>query len=252
MAERGQLAPYAILLGFALGGFFDGILLHQVLQWHHLLSLVPGAGDLRRQVLWDGLFHVLMYLLAVVGLAGIFRSGRNGVDRRRLAILLLLGFASWQVVDVVLFHWIMGIHRIRVDRPDPMLWDIGWLLVIGGPPLIAAGWLHRRRQLAGSRLGSAPPLLLALAMTTAGAGWWALQRPPGQPFTTVVFRTGISEPDMMRALVQSGATVAGGAPSQGIWVVAMENGRGWQLYRRGALFVAGAGVPAGCSAWTSA
>jgi uncharacterized membrane protein len=26
------------MLGFAFGGFFDGILLHQVLQWHHLLS----------------------------------------------------------------------------------------------------------------------------------------------------------------------------------------------------------------------
>ena len=25
-------------LGFGIGGFFDGILLHQVLQWHHLLS----------------------------------------------------------------------------------------------------------------------------------------------------------------------------------------------------------------------
>lgn len=31
--------PWAgYLLGFALGGFFDGILLHQVLQWHHLLD----------------------------------------------------------------------------------------------------------------------------------------------------------------------------------------------------------------------
>lgn len=30
-------------LGFALGGFFDGILLHQILQWHHLLSLGAGA-----------------------------------------------------------------------------------------------------------------------------------------------------------------------------------------------------------------
>jgi uncharacterized membrane protein len=33
----------AAVLGFAFGGFFDGILLHQVLQWHHLLSLVKGG-----------------------------------------------------------------------------------------------------------------------------------------------------------------------------------------------------------------
>lgn len=28
----------AVLLSVALSGFFDGILLHQVLRWHHLLS----------------------------------------------------------------------------------------------------------------------------------------------------------------------------------------------------------------------
>ena len=56
------------MLGFALGGFFDGILLHQILQWHHLFSLVPGMADLRLQVLWDGYFHLLMYVVAFVGL----------------------------------------------------------------------------------------------------------------------------------------------------------------------------------------
>ena len=34
--RRYQWSGY--LLGFALGGFFDGIVLHQVLQWHHMLT----------------------------------------------------------------------------------------------------------------------------------------------------------------------------------------------------------------------
>lgn len=42
---------WGTVLGFALGGFFDGILLHQILQWHHLLSLVPAVDSLRLQVL---------------------------------------------------------------------------------------------------------------------------------------------------------------------------------------------------------
>lgn len=47
-------------LGFGLGGFFDGILLHQVLQWHHLLSGVEQAHvDIRVLIMTDGLFHVL-------------------------------------------------------------------------------------------------------------------------------------------------------------------------------------------------
>ena len=27
-----------LLLGMGLGGFFDGIVLHQLLQWHHMIS----------------------------------------------------------------------------------------------------------------------------------------------------------------------------------------------------------------------
>ena len=27
-----------ILLGVGIGGFFDGIVFHQVLQWHHLVT----------------------------------------------------------------------------------------------------------------------------------------------------------------------------------------------------------------------
>ena len=55
------------LLGFALGGFFDGILLHQILQWHHLLSTI-NSDDVRFQVAADGYFHVVMYVIAAAGL----------------------------------------------------------------------------------------------------------------------------------------------------------------------------------------
>nr|WP_222124975.1 DUF2243 domain-containing protein [Variovorax boronicumulans] len=29
-----QMARASVLLGMALGGFFDGIVLHHILQWH--------------------------------------------------------------------------------------------------------------------------------------------------------------------------------------------------------------------------
>ncbi len=96
-------AGSAFLLGFALAGFFDGILLHQVLQWHHLLSNVEGVRDLRTQLLADGLFHVLMYVLAVVAIVRLGRAwsqlGRPGMGRA-LAVAALFGFAAWQAVDV--------------------------------------------------------------------------------------------------------------------------------------------------------
>ena len=65
------------LLGFAFGGFFDGILLHQILQWHHLLSAINGQ-DIRFQVAADGYFHAFMYVIAAVGL---WRCGHQGTRR---------------------------------------------------------------------------------------------------------------------------------------------------------------------------
>lgn len=38
--RRGLLMTAGILLGVGLGGLLDGILLHQILQWHHMLTNV--------------------------------------------------------------------------------------------------------------------------------------------------------------------------------------------------------------------
>ncbi len=51
-----------ILLGIGLGGFVDGILLHQILQWHHMLTSEGSypkttVAGLETNTLWDGLFH---------------------------------------------------------------------------------------------------------------------------------------------------------------------------------------------------
>ena len=35
--SRSPRAP-AFLMGIGLGGFIDGIVLHQILQWHHMLT----------------------------------------------------------------------------------------------------------------------------------------------------------------------------------------------------------------------
>ncbi|MEQ3626201.1 MAG: DUF2243 domain-containing protein [Celeribacter sp.] len=113
---------YALLLGVALGGFFDGILLHQILQWHHLLSLIPAVTDLRVQVLWDGYFHLLMYVLDMVGLWGLWWAGRRQeeIAGRSLLAALTAGFGIWRMLDGVLSHWLLGIHRINIDSEAPL------------------------------------------------------------------------------------------------------------------------------------
>lgn len=136
---------WGILLGVALGGFFDGILLHQILQWHHLLSLVAGMGDLRNQVLWDGYFHALMYLIAAAALWGLWSAHRREAlpEGRALAGALLVGFGLWHVLDSILSHWLLGIHRIKVDSPNPLAWDLVWFVVFGVVPIVL-GWQDRK------------------------------------------------------------------------------------------------------------
>src|SRR4051794_27217681 len=81
-------AAGAAILGFAFGGFCDGILLHQVLEWHHFLSLVPGK-DLRTQILADGLFHLATYAVAAIGLLLMWRKGNSRAGDR--VVLLTRG-----------------------------------------------------------------------------------------------------------------------------------------------------------------
>ncbi len=69
-----------VLLGVGLGGFFDGIVLHQILQWHHMLTSAgyPAntVGNLELNTLWDGLFHTSTYISTAVGLALLWSATR--------------------------------------------------------------------------------------------------------------------------------------------------------------------------------
>ena len=65
------------LIGFGLGGFIDAIVLHMLLQWHHLVSgRVPmnTLVGLQRNVFWDGVLSAGMWLVIVVGLTVLWRS----------------------------------------------------------------------------------------------------------------------------------------------------------------------------------
>lgn len=239
---------WAALLGMSLGGFFDGVLLHQILQWHHLLSLVPGMADIRLQVLWDGYFHALMYLLAVLALWGLWRAQRRheAVSGPRLLGALLVGFGLWHVIDALVSHWALGIHRIRVDVDDPMLWDLAWLAGFGLGPMAIGWFLTRRGPPHGAVGGRALGLLLAAA---AGLGAWSAQPPPAAAYTTVVFRQDLPPAGVMQALAAADARLVWADAGLGVVAVVVAPERRWTLYRHGALLVGGAGLPPGCLAW---
>lgn len=79
-AHHGPLIAAGVLLGTGLGGFVDGIVLHQILQWHNMLSSVrppTNLVDMKVNMVWDGLFHSLNWLVTAVGLTLLFRAGRR-------------------------------------------------------------------------------------------------------------------------------------------------------------------------------
>ncbi|WP_375461672.1 DUF2243 domain-containing protein [uncultured Enterovirga sp.] len=243
------------VLGFALGGFIDGILLHQVLQWHHLLSLVGGEGlrDIRVQILADGLFHVLMYVIALGGLWLLWRSRDRITGRRddlRIVGSAFLGFGVWQVVDVVGFHWVMGIHRIRVDVPNPLFWDIAWLVVFAVPSLAAAWWLMRKTGHdgpSGPGLRRAPAALAALVVV---AGPVAILPPPGVSTAMVVFRSGIDAPAAFAAVAAVDGRVLWSSRNGDVLAVDLGGRSPAALYANGALLVSSSSLVAGCLAWS--
>jgi len=244
-------ARWGAVLGFALGGFFDGILLHQILQWHHLLSLVPGIDDLRLQVLWDGWFHALMYAIALAGLIGLWRLHRRGGGEWGwpLVGMVLVGFGLWHVIDTLLSHWLLGIHRIRIDSPNPLAWDLLWRALFGIAPLLL-GWRLRRGG-GGSGIGGAAAMLV-IGLVTSGAGAWALVPPAQTQFATVVFAPGSGPREVFAALDAMDARLVWSDRAMGVVVVAVAPERRWGFYRHGALLVSGAGAPAGCFNWSKA
>lgn len=149
------------LLGFAMGGFFDGILLHQILQWHHLLSGVSGGmfSSLRFQITMDGIFHALMYVIAALGLWQLYRARTLGPATGSPWPAFWTGFGAWHVIDALVSHWITGIHRVRMDSEVPLMWDLIWLVLFGLAP-IWLGWRMARRSRArppGSGGGTGGP-----------------------------------------------------------------------------------------------
>jgi uncharacterized membrane protein len=236
------------VLGFALGGFFDGILLHQILQWHHLLSAINGE-DIRFQVAADGYFHALMYGIAVVGLWMLWASRRTpgGLSSRLLFAGLLIGFGAWHIVDAVLSHWVLGIHRIRMDSSSPLFWDLLWLGLFGLVPVVLGSIMSGPRD-DGSRTVRSPAparTLAALLVIGAGAlGIWPLR---GSEFTTVLFAPGTGQKQVFRSLASVDAQLVWMDTSGELAVVRLAGGQsGWGLFRHGAILVTGAGLPAGC------
>jgi uncharacterized membrane protein len=135
MAEatnHGAIITSGVLLGIGLGGFADGILFHQILQWHHMLSSVRPPIDLpsmKYNMLHDGLFHAVTWVVTIAGLARLWAAGKRRDVRWSTAALvgsLLLGWGLFNFVEGLVSHQILRIHHVR-PGPGRLVWDLAFL-----------------------------------------------------------------------------------------------------------------------------
>jgi uncharacterized membrane protein len=138
-----------ILLGIGLGGFLDGILLHQILQRHHMLTSegsYPKAtvAGLETNTLWDGLFHAATWSSVAIGIYILWRRTTDrcwAVSGRAFAGWIVVGWGLFNLVDGIVDHHILRIHHVR-EGASQTAWDLGFLAV--GALLAVGGWALAR------------------------------------------------------------------------------------------------------------
>lgn len=151
-AEKFHVLPLmlpGVILGIGLGGFFDGIFLHQVLQWHHMFSniysvdTVPG---LQMNTLGDGFFHTVTWLSVLLGLGILYsRVTHARSEVWRSGVLwswILCGWGWFNLVEGLVDHQILGIHHVHYG-PHQLAYDISFLA--SGVLFIVGGWAMARR-----------------------------------------------------------------------------------------------------------
>ncbi len=148
--EKERKFPVAagILFGLGLGGFFDGIVLHQILQWHHMLTSagypVDSVQNMKINTLWDGVFHASTYIFVVMGLVVLWRTAHRSHlwwSGKLLVGTGLMGFGIFNLVEGIIDHHILGIHHVNETVPPSewIYWDIGFL--VWGAVMLITGWV---------------------------------------------------------------------------------------------------------------
>ena len=159
--DRGLLAP-GLWIGIGLGGFVDGILLHQILQWHHMLSHTPDdrlgldayptttVAGLEMNTLVDGLFHAFAWAATAIGVVMLWRAvgrGHEAWSVRALLGAVLAGWGVFNLVEGIVNHHILEIHHVRMDDDVDHVWawDLGFL-ALGALLVIIGAGLYRSRS----------------------------------------------------------------------------------------------------------
>lgn len=127
------LSITSIILGIGIGGFIDGIVLHQILQWHGMFTnQLPADTVLGKSVnmFWDGIFHLLTLTAVIIGIISLTRLLKKKNINPSPNLVLGGFFAGWGLfnfVEGLIHHHVLKFHNVREFSENPNLWNYGFL-----------------------------------------------------------------------------------------------------------------------------
>jgi len=152
MNDRARpLLSAGLALGIGMGGFVDGILFHQILQLHNMLSArVPNTDYVGAKVnmVWDGFFHAGVWGITAAGILLLWRAGRTAdasLSGRLLGSSLLMGWGLFNLVEGVIDHHLLQLHHVY-EPVGLSIWD--YLFLLWGAGMLLFGWALARSETA--------------------------------------------------------------------------------------------------------
>jgi uncharacterized membrane protein len=134
----------ALALGIGLGGFFDGIVFHQILQIHNMVSGWLPVTDLvsaKFNMVWDGVFHAAVWIVTIIGVTMLWNVGRRRdvkMEGRYLIGGFLMGWGLFNLVEGLIDHHVLGVHHVY-ELAGPSVWD--WAFLGWGVAMVLIGWI---------------------------------------------------------------------------------------------------------------
>jgi uncharacterized membrane protein len=125
-----------------MGGFVDGILFHQILQLHNMLSArIPNTDYVGSKVnmVWDGVFHAGVWTITLFGIILLWRATRvekADLSGRLLCCAALIGWGMFNLIEGLVDHHLVQLHHVY-ELGGLSIWD--YLFLLWGAAMIVAG-----------------------------------------------------------------------------------------------------------------
>ena len=141
--ENKNLFIAGLILGLGLLGAIDGILFHQLLQWHHMVL----SDNIQLEIFTDGLFTALFSAKLLWGGVKIFQDARKnqlGTSWRIFLGGIFIGGGAFNLVEGIVDHHILQVHRVKPLAENPLMYDLAFLAI--GALLVVIGFMIKRLE----------------------------------------------------------------------------------------------------------